>query len=124
MEKIRIFVIDDNVVARRMLTHLLASEEDFEVVGEAGTGQGGVIMLEDVNPDVVMLEASITGGMNIADVVREIKNVSADVKVVLCADDWSKNTVIDAADYGVDDFVSKPYRKQIVCRTIREIAAS
>ncbi len=120
MNKIRIFIVDDSIAARTILSKLLSSQEDFQIVGEAGTGQAGIIMLDEFNPDVVMLEASITGGMAITDIVKEIKNINPIVKIILCTDNSSLEHVIPAAEAGADDFISKPYKKEHISRIIRQ----
>ena len=120
MDHVRIFVVDDSIAARTMLIRMLETVEDFEVVGQEGTGQASIIMLDEVNPDVVMLEASVSGGMKITDVVKEIKKIKPEVKIILCADSSSAANVIPAAESGADDFINKPYRKELIVRSIRE----
>ncbi|MDR3238641.1 MAG: response regulator [Clostridiales bacterium] len=118
MDKIKVFVVDDSVVARNMLIRTLADADDIEVAGEAGSAQGSVIMLEEVKPDVILLEASI-GGMNLNDVVKEIKNINLHVKIILCIDAIHSEKAMMATEFGADDFVRKPYNKQNVLRAVR-----
>ena len=120
MEKIKIFVVDDVEIIRKMLARMLSGEEDMEIVGEEGTGQGTIIMLDEVNPDVVLLEAAVAGGMGLMDVIKEIHNVCPDAKIILVTDATSLEKVIPAAAEGVVDFISKPFQKDMVLRTIRE----
>lgn len=116
---IKVFIIDDNIVARAMLARLLKDEEDIEVVGEAGTGQGGIIMLGDVATDVIILEASVGGGMHITDIIKEIHNVSPDTQIILCADFFSADIIPEATKFGQLDFIHKPYKKPMILRAIR-----
>ncbi len=120
MDKIRIYIVDDNAVARTILNRLLTAQEDFEVVGEIGSGQGSIIMLDELNPDVVLLEMNVTGGMKVTDVVREMKNINPAVKVILCVEGHTPPDEVAAAARQADDFISKPFRPINVVRTIRE----
>ncbi len=122
MDKIRIFIVDDNIAIRTILSNLLKKEEDFEVVGEIGSGQGSVIMLEEVNPDIVILEASVSGGMKIDDVIKEMKNIKPDVKVVLAADTFSLNDLNGGSMLLADDLIGKPFKKEVLYRVVRECA--
>lgn len=116
---IKVFIIDDNIVARSMLARLVKDEDDIEIVGEAGTGQGGIIMLGDVSADVILLEASVSGGMHLADIITEIHNISADTQIILCTDFFSAEIIPEATKYGQLDFIHKPYKKSMVLRAIR-----
>jgi chemotaxis response regulator CheB len=119
LAKIKVFVVDDSVVARNMLIRLLSNADDIEIVGEAGSGQGSVIMLDELKPDVILLEASVGGGMNLNEVLREIKNLNPSIKIILCIDAMHSDYIMTATEYGAFDFVRKPYNKQNVLRTVR-----
>lgn len=118
---IKIFIVDDAAVARTMLTNILKTNSDYEIVGEASTGQGGIIMLEETQPDVVMLEADIGGGMAIHDVVKEVKKLMPETKIVLCSDPNKTRLIIPASEVGADDFIEKPYKKKKIFRVIDEL---
>ena len=121
MNKIKVFVVDDSPVARTMLTRILQSDPEIEVVGEAGSGQGSIIMLDEVHPDIVMLEATIGGRMGIDDVVKEIRNLNENIKIIICSAQDGFDQVITAAQTGPIEFVRKPYQKINILRVIHEM---
>ncbi len=47
MDKVRVFLVDDNFVARRALRSVLESEEDIEISGEASSGTEAVKRLRE-----------------------------------------------------------------------------
>ena len=120
MDKIKIFIVDDVEFIRRMLANMISTEEDMELVGEEGTGQGSIFMLDEADPDVILLEAAIAGGMELTDVIKEIRNVSPKVKIVLVTDATSLDKVVAVTSEGIVDIISKPFKKEKVLRTIRE----
>lgn len=122
LSTIKVFIIDDNIAARSMLARLIKDEEDIEIVGEAGTGQGGIIMLGEVSPDIIMLEATVGGGMLLSDIVKEIHNINPDTKIIICTDYFTSDSVPEVTEYGRLDFVQKPYKKSMLLRTIRTAA--
>ncbi len=118
---INVFVVDDSEVARGMLIRILKGDPDVNIVGEVGTGLASIIFLEEKKPDVIMLEADISGGMKLVDVVKEIKKLAPDIKIVLCSDSKTTDLIIPASEIGVDQFISKPYVKHKVLPVIREL---
>lgn len=121
-KKIKVFVVDASEVWRKILINHIASAADMEVVGEINSGQGSILMLEEVNPDVVMLESSPRDRMPAYEVVSQLKSVNPNIHIILCTDQSSMDTVMSAADKGAHDFVTKPYKRQLVLRCIRECA--
>jgi NarL family two-component system response regulator LiaR len=121
-QKIKVFIIDDNIAARSIIAGIVRGEDDIEIVGEAGTGQGGIIMLGDVMPDVIMLEATVSGGMLLNDIIKEIRNVTPDAKIIICADTSLTSSIPEITQYGTLDFVTKPFKKNMLLRSIRAAA--
>lgn len=56
---IRVLIVDDHAVVREGIRHVLSSDSDFEVVGEAAGGELGVTLAESLKPDVVILDLSM-----------------------------------------------------------------
>ena len=121
MDKLRVFIADDSPVARNMLIRMLNDEDDIEIVGEAGTTQSTVMMLDEVNPDVIMLEAAISGGMSIPLLIRSIKDIKPYAKIILCAEVNAGKEIIDGVESGASDIVRKPYKKANILRAIRNL---
>jgi two-component system, chemotaxis family, protein-glutamate methylesterase/glutaminase len=56
MRRIRVLIVDDSVVIRRVLREVLASDPEIEVAGIAANGQIALAMIEPVNPDLITLD--------------------------------------------------------------------
>jgi signal transduction histidine kinase len=70
--KVRVLLVDDLESSRNGLAQLLASEEDLEVVGEAGDGESAVALATRLKPDVVVMDVSMPG-MNGIEATRRRK---------------------------------------------------
>jgi len=119
MNKIRVFIADDSPVARNILIRMLNSEEDIEIVGEAGTAQSCVMMLDEVSPDVILLEAAINGGVSIPRLIRSMKDIKPHIRVILCAELGSGGDMIEEVEHWANDIIRKPYNKTNLLRAIR-----
>lgn len=58
---IRVLVVDDHPVVRRGLRALLDTLDGIEVVGEAGDGETAVVLVQQVGPDVVLMDLHMPG---------------------------------------------------------------
>jgi two-component system, NarL family, nitrate/nitrite response regulator NarL len=56
---IRVLVVDDHELIRRNIRRLLASETDFDLIGEASTGREAIQQSREHQPDVILLDISL-----------------------------------------------------------------
>ena len=82
VQPIRVLIADDNVRTRDGLRALLVTYAEIEVVGEATNGQEVVRLVDDVRPDVVLmdLQMSVMDGVQAAQL---IKNRWPEVTVII-----------------------------------------
>jgi CheY-like chemotaxis protein len=79
--RIRILVVDDHVIMRQGLAHLLKAQPDMEVVGEASNGESAIRMARQYLPDVIVMDVSMPV-MNGTDATRVIHSEMPDVQVI------------------------------------------
>lgn len=105
---VRVLVVDDSVVMRRMLTHMLTSIESVEVVGAARDGVEGLRKVNESRPDLVLLDVEMPGPNGI-EILRAIRREHPQVRVIMCSSLTVSGsaTTIDALLAGADDFVAK-----------------
>ena len=108
MDKIRVFIIDDSAVVRQTLTDLLDSTRGIEVVGSAQDPVFASRKLDDVKPDVIILDIE----MPRMDGLTFLKTVMKDytIPVIICsskAEEGSENA-LQALEYGAVEIVQKP----------------
>lgn len=61
MGKIRVLVVDDSLTVRKHLVGILSSNDEFEVVGEAGDGRTAIELCRTLRPDVITLDMMLPG---------------------------------------------------------------
>ncbi len=61
MAKTRIVIADDHSIVREGVRMILATQRDFDVVGEAGSGEEALDLIETLRPDVVVMDISMPG---------------------------------------------------------------
>ena len=107
--KIRVLVVDDSVVMRRVLSEVIASDAELEVAGYAANGQIALSLVEQVSPDVVTLDVE----MPVMDGLATLKAMRArrsNVPVIMFSTltERGAEATIDSLALGASDYVAKP----------------
>ncbi len=82
MNKIRVLLADDHLILREGIRSLLQKVRDIEVVGEAGDGVEAVARVEQLLPDVVLMDITMPG-LNGLEATQQIKQKYPQVKVLI-----------------------------------------
>src|SRR5882757_4597329 len=79
---IRVFLLDDHEVVRRGVRELLETEDDIEVVGEAGTAEQALARIPPTRPHVAVLDVRLPDGDGVS-VCREIRSEHPDIQCLM-----------------------------------------
>lgn len=109
MRRIRVLIVDDAVVVRRLLSDIIAGDPELEVVGTAASGTIALQKLPQVTPDVVTLDVEMPGLTGI-ETVREIRKQYPMLPVIMFSTltERGAGATIDALAAGATDYVTKP----------------
>ena len=61
MKPVRVLVVDDSALMRKLIPQIIESDDSIQVVGTAMDGNFGLRKLEELNPDVVTLDLEMPG---------------------------------------------------------------
>ena len=104
--RIRVLVVDDHPLMRGALQALLSEEEDFEVVGEAGTGNAALTLSLELQPDIVLLDIFL-GTFNGLDIVKQLQRGCPHTHIVVFTGFGSEELLLDAIRVGVHGYLPK-----------------
>lgn len=119
---IRVFLLDDHEIVRSGIKATLDAESDMEVVGEAGSADEALAVVEQCNPDVAVLDVRLGDGNGI-DVCREITSTHPEIKTLILTSFDSDRAIVDAALAGAAGFVLKQIRTGELIEAIRLVVA-
>jgi two-component system response regulator DevR len=119
---IRVFVLDDHELVREGLHHLLSSEEDMEVVGEAATAAEALDAVASVLPDVALLDVRLPDG-NGVEVCRELRSRCPEVACLMLTSFADDEALFGAVMAGASGYVLKEVRGNQLVTDIRQVAS-
>lgn len=109
MKKIRVIVVDDSALMRKIISDMINSEEDMEVVDVAKNGQELLNKISNNTPDVITLdvEMPIMDGMT---ALKELKRSYKSIPVIMLSSISQKGTqlTMECLESGAFDFIPKP----------------
>src|ERR1035437_131931 len=109
MPKIRILVVDDSVVVRRMVSDVLASDPQLEIAGAAANGKIALAKIPQVNPDIVILDVEMPELDGIGTLVG-IRKMLPKLPVIMYSTltERGAEATLEALFRGATDYVTKP----------------
>jgi two-component system chemotaxis response regulator CheB len=122
MLKIRILVVDDSVVVRRMVSDALSADPALEVVGAAANGRIALARIPQVNPDAVILDVEMPE-MDGLETLKALRRTNPFLPVIMFSTVTRRGAAatLDALSIGANDYVTKPANVGSAHRAIEQI---
>ncbi len=106
MQTIRVLVVDDHTIVRDGICSLLALVSDIEVVGEAADGKEAVQKVQQVSPDVVLMDISMPV-INGLEATRRIRKQFPGTKVLVLTQYDDREQIFSMIEAGARGFITK-----------------
>lgn len=103
---IRVLIVDDHEVVRQGLRYMLEQRPDIEVVGEGSDGEQAIALVNDLLPDVVLLDLLMPKVDGIT-VVREIKRLAPTTQIVILTSYYEDDQIFNAIKAGALSYLLK-----------------
>lgn len=117
--KSSILIVDDSDYIKA-ITSTLLKREGFTNIHVAGDGISAVDKFKEINPDVVILDLMLPR-MNGMDVLREIKKINPNARVIIISSLASIDNVREAKNLGADYYLVKPFDNQYFIKTVKDL---
>ena len=119
--RIRLVVVDDHALFRRGLVGILKDMLEFEVVGEAGDGQEALELIQQVQPDVALIDVNMPH-MDGLQTVRAIRSLKLGVRVLMLTISENGDDLLGAIQAGADGYLLKNTEPEDLRRGIQHVA--
>jgi two-component system response regulator DevR len=117
---LRILLVDDHEVVRLGVRGLIERQPGMEVVGEAGTVREAVSQVEQLAPDVVLLDVRLPGG-NGLEACRQIKALRPETRIIILTSYPDDEVLFDAIACGAEGYVLKQIGSDDLIRALERV---
>lgn len=119
-KNIRILLVDDHDMVRLGVKTYLMTEPDIEVAGEANSGELAVQVVQELRPDIVLMDL-VMGGMDGVAATREVLKVCPQTKVLVLTSFLEDEKVLPALEAGASGYLLKTVLGDELTRSIRKV---
>ncbi len=121
-QPIRLLLVDDHPVVRKGTRDLLDGETDFQVVGEAGSGEEAILKARELTPDVILMDVSMPG-MNGIEATKQIKAFRPQQNVLVLTSYDDDAYVFALLEAGAAGYLLKNASEDELLGAVRAVAA-
>lgn len=121
-EKIKLIIADDHHIFRKGVLSIVSEDDSFEVLGEASNGGEALKLIEDLKPDIAILDIDmpLLSGL---DVSRKIKEKNLDTNIAILTIHKDKEYFNEALELDIKAYVLKESIANDLIDCIRQVAA-
>jgi len=120
MTKINILVVDDHSLVREGIITMLSIYDDFEIIGDAESGEEALEKIEEQKPDVILLDINMPGINGIETAKRVLENYDS-IKIIILSMEVTQDHISEAIKAGVSGYLAKDTKKEVLAEAIRKV---
>jgi len=120
MTKTRVLLVDDHALFREGLASIIASQTDFEVVGEANDGLEALVKARELQPDLILMDIEMAGGDGL-EATRQIKQELPQVSIVILTVREDEQKLFTAIRNGAQGYLLKNMRAKEILAMLRGV---
>ena len=101
---IKVAIVDDQNITRQFFSYFIKESEEFELVATLKDGEAAVEYCKQNNPDLILMDIVMVGGMNGRDAAKEIKAAKPQIKIIIITSMPEVSYIEKARKIGVESF--------------------
>jgi len=117
----RVLIVDDHAFIRRGVQTLLQPYPEWELCGEAGNGNDAIRMVDELQPEVVLMDVTMPG-MNGIEATRLIRSAHPNVKIILLTLHESSEVLRSGFRAGANGYLLKADAEEELMKALRVVS--
>jgi two-component system response regulator DegU len=120
MKKIRVMIVDDQLIVREGLKKLLEISDNIEVVAEASSGLDCIELIEKAKPKIILMDIKMPG-INGIETTRLIRKRHSEIKIIILTIYDDPELVTSAIHAGANGYLMKNATREKIMRCINHV---
>jgi len=116
----KVVIIDDSMFMRQTIKSALVSSGKYIIVGEAATGDQGIEIALDLEPDVITMDNILPDMLGI-DIVKELRKEEVKARIIMVSAVGQDNIINESRSSGADDYLVKPFTNETLVERINKL---
>jgi two-component system, NarL family, response regulator LiaR len=121
-QQITLLIVDDHIVVRQGLRAFLETRPELLVIGDAGTGEEALRLVEQYAPDVALVDL-VMPAMDGVEVTRRVRNISPRTQVIIFSSFYKDEHIFPAIRSGALSYLLKDARPEELVEAIHKAAS-
>ncbi|HEX2981184.1 MAG TPA: response regulator transcription factor [Anaerolineaceae bacterium] len=118
---IRVILADDHPIVRTGIRNLLSKTEDIVIIGETGTGADAIRLVNELNPDVLLLDMEMPG-LEGVDVARRLHSSKSSVRILALSAYDDRQYIQELLEQGASGYLTKDEAPDTIVDAVRGVA--
>ncbi|RDW18200.1 DNA-binding response regulator [Oceanobacillus arenosus] len=118
---IRVIVVDDHEIVRKGIIAYLQTEDEFDIVGEAASGNEGAELILQLKPDVVLMDLMMENGNGI-EATKQVMEQLPSCKIIILTSYYDDEQVFPAIQAGAFSYLLKTSSATEIADAIKKAA--
>lgn len=115
-----ILVVDDHSLVREGIITMLSVYDDFNIVGDAESGEAALEKISDLQPDVVLMDINMPG-LNGIETAKQILLEYSAIRIIILSMEVTQDHISEAIKAGVAGYLAKDTKKELLAEAIRKV---
>jgi len=117
----KVLIVDDSLFMRQSIKSTLVNSGRYLVVGEAATGDQGIELSLDLQPDIITMDNILPDMLGI-DIIKELRKEDVLAKIIMVSAVGQESIIQECRNSGADDYLVKPFSNESLIERIDKLA--
>ena len=114
-----VIIIDDHALFRKGVCQMISTDSEFMVIGEAASGEEGLLLVEKLKPDLVLIDLNMKG-MNGLQALAHIKEKKLESRCIVLTVSDAEDDLLEALRAGADGYLLKDMEPEDLCSNLKK----
>ncbi|PBQ33755.1 response regulator [Sphingobacteriaceae bacterium] len=117
----KVLIVDDSLFMRQSIKSTLINSGKYLVVGEAATGDQGIELSLDLQPDIITMDNILPDMLGI-DIIKELRKEEVSAKIIMVSAVGQESIIQECRNSGADDYLVKPFSNESLIERMDKLA--